>query len=140
MAQAIVDDIRRHILDGFSELEPGSYEPWTEGQDGVDWLDNEIGMFNDIYHIIEPCYQPQNLLENCHCVGEVQDYLQKESTEYLTYLHKFVHLGGTGATNVFEIRSRKDSIEALEFFNSTENSDTIEIPKYFTFIYNQKTD
>ena len=118
MAQAIVDDIRRQIIDGFSELEPGSYDPWNEGQDGVDWLDNEIGMFNDIYKIIEPYYQPQNFHKNCHSVGEVLNYLEKESTGYLTYLHKFVNLGGTGATNVFEIRDRKDSIEALEFLNS----------------------
>ena len=117
MVQTIVDDIRKYTLQGFLGFEPGSYDPWNEGQGGVDWLDNEIGMFNDLYNIIEPFYQPQNWYENCHSVPEVLNYLEKESTGYLTYLHRFVNLGGTGQPYVFEIRSQRDSVKILEFFN-----------------------
>ena len=118
MAQTIVNDIRRNILDGFLGLEPGSYDPWDEGQGGVNWLDNEIAMFNDLYNIIEPLYQPQNWYENCHSVQQVLNYLEKESAGYLTYLHKFTYLGGTGSPYVFEIRSQRDPIKILEFLNT----------------------
>ena len=87
-----------------TELNDGA-EPWDEEKSGVEWIDNEVGMFEDIYSLIND--QESSLLtvsssshltndfDTCETVSEAKELLLKQPLKYLDALKIFMEKGGS---------------------------------------------
>ncbi len=91
-AKEIVDHIRNMVLDAMSAMsENEQADPWSEGKEGVNWIDNEIFFLKKMNpNAAIPNY------ENCETVAEARQILAEMNQVDLKFIHHFiVELGGT---------------------------------------------
>lgn len=103
LATEIIALIRAGVLAGISEVD--DHDPWSEGQDGADWCENEISLFRDLHEIAYP-YREHNLDEiaDCHSVAEVHVTLQNCHELVLNELLQYCMNGGTSNNLYFNLR------------------------------------
>lgn len=112
-----IDNIRQNVLAEIEAFAPGEHDPWDEAEYGVAWLDNEIGVFDDLYEIINPEHKRVDF-EELEIVADAVDSLLDLSLEYHQLLNKFLKYGGTNSPSegAFIARDSKDPNTVREFF------------------------
>ena len=96
-----------------TELEYGA-EPWDEEKSGVAWIDNEVGLFEDIYSYItdeesslltvSSSSHLTNDFDTCKTVSEAKELLLKQPLKYLDALKIFLFKGGSDNPIAFVLR------------------------------------
>jgi hypothetical protein len=117
LADYIVKMVRQTIKEQEKEAKENGkyYEPWDEGIEGVGWLMNEVGFFNDLYTIaVDPKFESD--YSDVETVNEFEKLLSTCPPYYLVLLQKFILMGGTSIDGIFEIRDRKSASEIMKMF------------------------
>jgi hypothetical protein len=118
LVAAIVDSIRLRIVALLLVEVDG--DPWDELVHGVNWLDKEIGFFNDLWHCLDvlDVRHVQSRVGDCDTVLEVQDLLLNYSDVYLGALLHVMQSGGTDNAVLFAARQQvRDLVSPLMFPN-----------------------
>ena len=97
-------------------------DEWNEGVGGVNWIDNEVSLFEDLAKIAGYQFTPLlplgNLDESNNTVSKIQALLESKDQRYLEGLLCFVNKGGTSEVLAFDIRRRKIKMEALNYLQN----------------------
>ena len=94
----IVNAIRTNVLETIKDNEDA--DPWDEKENGAGWLENEIGMACEFLVKLNP-YPKYPKWSNYHSVEEFIEKLRELSSRDLTFIRRFIHLGGSG--ELFEL-------------------------------------
>jgi hypothetical protein len=121
LAASIVNTIRTCVAREISIVPVGEHDPWNENENGVAWLDNEIGMFEDLFSICDKTFTRTDF-ESFTCVVSVEAALAARPLSYLVLLQNFVKSGGTNAANVFECRSANNIEQTILFLTQSLSS------------------
>jgi hypothetical protein len=112
------DIVRQSVLRSIAAAAPGEHDPWDEAKDGLAWIDNEIGMFDDMYEIINPEHKRIDLyaLNN---IADAVVRLKTFSVEYHQLLNGFLRYGGSDCPSegAFTARDSKNADTIQEFFS-----------------------
>ena len=84
LAEQIVARVRHRILSSTEE----DCDPWDEADNGVAWLDNEIGIASD-------CISGLPEWSQCQTVRELQDLLEGLTVKQLEFIYYVVRNGGS---------------------------------------------
>jgi hypothetical protein len=90
-------------------------DPWDEGEDGVAWLSNEVGLFDDLIRCIKP--DQKNIEHDFMKLKTVEDckkLLTNQTLQYISLLKNFIEKGGSTNLIFFELREKKDASRILD--------------------------
>jgi hypothetical protein len=109
----IVANLRTNVLQEIAGIPDA--DPWDEEENGAAWLENELALFDELYHLMYPRYQPRNWRKS-HTVAEFVPVLEGCSGPYLLELRKFAHYGGSSNPEFFELRKQGSTGITRSFF------------------------
>lgn len=112
-----IDAIRQTML---AEMKSGhDVDPWDEEDQGLGWLDNEIGMFDRLWRRVHNDFKSIDFLA-LPSVAIAADTLQQKSMDYLSKLHRFMINGGSGLRLVARLMTDAQILAYLEGTDESE--------------------
>lgn len=112
----IICSIRNGILNSIRNSDIPNHDPWDEDANGAGWCDNELSLFNDLYHHINLEYILPNYT-NVRTVNEINNILWNQTNNYLQCCLLYVSNGGTSNHRFFDWRDNRNTNEISNFFN-----------------------
>jgi len=110
---AIIETLRNNILKEIAQVV--EFDHWDEGTAGVAWLNNELELFDSLYHLLYPRYQPRDWSQYS-TVAEVQVALDECTPSYLRELYKFAYFGGSTEAEFRHVRRTNCTTFTQHFF------------------------
>lgn len=117
IARAIVDQVRAQVQETESKDAP---DKWNEQQEGVNWLNNEVGLFDRLLLRVD-----RNMgwtieevdWTDVHTVGEAEYALAQRSPRYLRLLRNFIAKGGSSNPASFKF-VRADAATIMDYLDT----------------------
>jgi hypothetical protein len=117
LSYQVIGDIRQAIVDELLEYDAVGrrHSPWDEQEEGVGWVDNELGVFDQLRDQPELGYTPD---------GEFTDLasVERRGVAYLEQALAFLRGGGTGTPGLWELRATCDPLAIQTFFDTLSSS------------------
>jgi len=137
LSYLVIDKLREHIQSEIRQFdaEGRSHSSWNEYEDGVGWVDNEIGFLDQLNEEPErgKCsdseFTPKKSVEACRRI------LVRRDVAYLKMALAFVGNGGTGIDGIFDLRSRADPMEIHTFLEELTASPPLQKKFHDKLIY-----
>ena len=125
---SIITDIVSMIRNKISTDYPidDDVEQWNElnVNGGVSWLDNEIGLFNDLMTILydENYDYMEDVFDECSTVNEVINYLSNNlDDDYINMLHFYTTNKGTDNPYHFTLRDQENKMQIKKYFEPNDD-------------------
>ena len=111
----IISTIREYILAECAGVgDSNEYDKWDEYQNGVNWLDNELGLFEKL------CGYGSEWFQHITTVQQAMLLLRNKPDEYKKLLLIFAQLGGTNNEVLFNMSRTEDDIDNNDYLNTRQ--------------------
>jgi len=102
----IIDTIKNRVITQENTLDEYT-EGWNDNEAGVNWIYNEVILFNNLYKSakIDENFNSHNInFQHIHDIKSMEKILLSQPLSYLTYLQNFVLTGGIYLAKAFELK------------------------------------